>query len=50
MSQDAVLAAGTRVYFKIAGQAADYLELEGVRNLGRIGSTGSFVDQTTIKD
>lgn len=50
MSQDAVLAAGTRVYFKIAGQVGDYLELEGVRNLGRIGSTGSFVDQTTIKD
>jgi hypothetical protein len=50
MAEDAVLAAGTRVYFKISGESGDYLELEGVRNLGRIGVTGSYVEQTTIKD
>lgn len=50
MANEAVLVAGTRCYFKIDGEVGDYLELEGVRSLGEIGSTGSFVETTTIKD
>jgi hypothetical protein len=47
---DAILVAGTRTYFKIAGSPGDYLEVEGIRSLGAIGATGSYVDQTTLKD
>ncbi|CAM0043175.1 major tail protein [Vibrio phage K394] len=47
---DAILVAGTRTYFEIAGSATGYLEIEGVRSLGAIGATGSYVEQTTLKD
>lgn len=47
---DAILVAGTRSYFEIAGSATGYLEIEGVRSLGAIGATGSYVEQTTLKD
>lgn len=47
---DAILVAGTRTLFKVAGDAGDYLEVEGIRSLGAIGATGSYVDQTTLKD
>lgn len=47
---DAILVAGTRTYFQIAGESGGYLEIEGVRSLGAIGATGSYVEQTTLKD
>lgn len=47
---DAILVAGTRTYFQIAGESGSYLEIEGVRSLGAIGATGSYVEQTTLKD
>lgn len=51
MSEDAVLVAGTRCYYQPVGASVgSYLELNGVRTLGKIGSTGSFVDQSTLKD
>ena len=51
MSEDAVLVAGTRCYYQLAGAGAgSYLELKGVRSLGKIGSTGTFVDQSTLDD
>lgn len=47
---DAILVAGTRTYFEISGSSTGYLEIEGIRSLGAIGATGSYVDQTTLKD
>lgn len=47
---DAILVAGTRTYFELDGASSGYLEIEGVRSLGAIGATGSYVEQTTLKD
>lgn len=49
MSTDAILVAGTRSYVHIEGESS-FLEVEGIRSLGSIGATGSFVEQTTLKD
>jgi len=49
-TQNATLVAGTLCYYRILGESQNFVELEGVRSLGRIGSTGSYVDQSTLKD
>lgn len=38
------------LFFRILGEGLTFTELDGVQSLGRIGSTGSYVDQSTIKD
>lgn len=49
-TQNATLVAGTCCFYRILGESQNFKELEGVRSLGRIGETGSYVDQSTLKD
>lgn len=49
-TQNATLIAGTSCYFRVVGEGNGLVELEGVRALGKIGTTGSYVDQSTLKD
>lgn len=49
-TQNATLVAGTCCFYRILGESQNFVELEGARSLGRIGATGSFVDQSTLKD
>ena len=50
MSNDATIVAGTHTYWKVKGAAGNMLLLDGLRSTGKVGSTGSFVDQTTLAD
>lgn len=47
--KDAAILAGTLTMFK-GDDDEDFLPWQGIKELGDIGSTGSFIEQTTLED
>lgn len=48
-AKDSAILAGTLTMFK-GDDDSDFLPWQGIRELGDIGSTGSFIEQTTLED